>query len=72
MGATVGEVRRPAMSTAAVVGWVCGGLFVVSLYSGATGGPLFWLGLVSLEVLVITWVFVLVRWMTRRIDRQLG
>jgi hypothetical protein len=50
--------RSRGLSWPATVGWICAAVFAASLWNGSSSGPLFWAG----------WVYVLVRWVTRRID----
>jgi hypothetical protein len=57
-----------AMSWPAAVAWVCVALFVTSLWNGSSSGPLFWAGAIAIDVLLVGWVYVLIRWITRRID----
>jgi hypothetical protein len=66
----VHERRGGGLSWAAVLGWVCAILFVVSLWSGSNGGPLFWMGAISFDILMVGWVYVLVRWITRRVESR--
>jgi hypothetical protein len=58
------------LSWPAVLGWVCALLFVASLWSGADSGPLLWLGVISIDVLVIGWIYVLCRWISRKVESR--
>jgi hypothetical protein len=60
------------MTWTAVVGWVCLVLFVASLWSGSATGPLFWMGAVAVDVLVVGVVFFLIRWVTRKVESRLS
>ena len=60
------------MSWTAVVGWVCLVLFVASLWSGSAAGPLFWMGAIAVDVLVVGGVFFLIRWITRHVGNRLS
>ncbi|MGH9018004.1 MAG: hypothetical protein ACRDY1_09690 [Acidimicrobiales bacterium] len=62
------RLRRHGPSWAAVIGWVSVIVFAASLWSGADSGPIFWLGAASLDVVLVVWVCLLVRWITRRVD----
>ena len=64
--------RRATMSWSTVIGWVCGVLFVASLWSGASSGAVFWMGVVTLQILVVGGTFTLVRWITRQVDSRWG
>ncbi len=64
--------QSSGMSWPAVLAWVCVILFLASLWSGADRGPLFWVGVVSLDVLVVGCILVLVRWITRRAENHWG
>jgi hypothetical protein len=64
--------HQRGLSWPAVIGWVCVILFVASLWSGAQSGLLFWMGAVSLDVLVVGWMCVMVRWITRRVESRLS
>jgi hypothetical protein len=66
----VADRESRGLSWSAVVGWVCALLFVASLWSGADSGPLLWLGVISIDVLVIGWIYVLARWISRRVESQ--
>jgi hypothetical protein len=56
------------MSWPAVIGWVCIIVFVASLWNGSASGPLFWAGVIAMDILVVGVVFGLIRWITRRVD----
>jgi len=51
---------------------VCVILFAASVWSGADRGPLFWIGAAALDVLLVGFVLVLVRWITRRVESRWG
>jgi hypothetical protein len=58
------------LSWPAVLGWVCALLFFASLWSGADSGPLLWLGIVAIDVLLVGWVCVLARWVSRKVESR--
>jgi hypothetical protein len=64
------ERQNRGLSWSAVLGWVCAVLFAASLWSGADRGPLFWVGVVSIDVLLVGWVYVLVRWISRQVESR--
>jgi hypothetical protein len=68
-----GQARQGrGLSWPAVIGWICLIMFAASLWNGSDNGPLFWAGAVSIDVLVVGSVFVLVRWITRRVESRWG
>jgi hypothetical protein len=70
MGVDMAGRENRGLSWPAVVGWVCALLFGASLWSGADSGPLLWLGVVSIDVLFIGWIYVLARWISRKVESR--
>jgi hypothetical protein len=51
-----------------IVAWISVALLVGSLWDGFSSGPLFWAGAIGIEVLLIGWIYLLIRWTTRKVD----
>jgi hypothetical protein len=60
--------ERRGPSWFAVVAWLSVAFFVSSLWDGFSSGPLFWAGAIGIEVLLIGWIYLLIRWTTKKID----